>query len=144
MCSRIALVQLGDCRALPVAEGDFGKPRIAGVSVGRKTERAAHELHGLGRALERARGVVEAGRIAALAREQIAQDAAAMNGLRAPARVERNVAAALQAALDVPIGFAVADVVDGRRSHFPLVPAKAGTQFLLIYHRCSGFPLTRE
>ena len=82
----IALMQLRDGEALPFAEGDFRKPRVAPVTVTGKTERRAQQLHGLAGALERARHIIEAVRIAIIAHEQIAQDVAAMACL-APGRV---------------------------------------------------------
>ena len=59
-----------------------------------------------------------------------------MHRLRPPARVERDVAAALQAALDVPVGLAVADVVDGRRRHSS--PRKRVIHFELTLTAMSG------
>ena len=110
----IALMQLRDGEALPFAEGDFRKPRLAPVILARKTERRTQQLHGLTGTLQRARNVIETGRIAMIAREQVAQDVAAMAALRAATSVKRYVAAALQAAGDVPVGLAVTDVIDGR------------------------------
>ena len=40
-----------------------------------------------------------------------------MRGLRKTKLIERRIDAALQAAFDVPVGLAVAHVVDGRRRH---------------------------
>ena len=48
--------------------------------------------------------------------EQIAEQARALHGLRAADVVERYVAVALQAAGDVPIGQAVADVIEAHES----------------------------
>ena len=52
-----------------------------------------------------------------IAFEQIAQDIATVTGLRASARIERGVTMALQSAFDIPVGLAVADVIDNRRRH---------------------------
>ena len=49
-----------------------------------------------------------------------------MRALRAAARIERHVAAALQAAGDVPVGFAVTDVIDGRLHLFFVMPRESG------------------
>src|ERR1039457_3354434 len=113
----VAHVQLRDGKALPFAEGDFREPRLAPETLRAKTERRARQFHGLAGARERARYIVEAGGIAIVTREQVAQDFTAMAALRAAARIERDVAAALQAAGNVPVGLAVADVIDGRPRH---------------------------
>ena len=52
--------------------------------------------------------------VAPVAREQIGEDAAGVGGLLAAEIVERNVLRALQPAVRIPFGFAVANVVDGR------------------------------
>ena len=117
----VAFVQLRDGEAFPGAEGDFGEPLVAPVALRRQAERGAHRFHGFAGALERARHVVERFWLALVAVEQIAQHLAAMRGLRAAARIERDVAAALQTAGDVPVGFAVTDVIDGGRRQKDLV-----------------------
>ena len=63
---------------------------------------------------------MEVGRGAAVAREQVAQDAGALRRLRAAAIVERDVVPALQPAFDVPVGLAVPNVIErGARTISP-------------------------
>ena len=101
--------------AFPPAERDFREPRVLAVGAGVEPGRGAGQFHRLARAAKRARDEIELRRIDRVARQQVAQDLAAAARLFAPARVDRNVALALQAPFDVPVGFAVADVIEQRR-----------------------------
>jgi hypothetical protein len=49
---------------------------------------------------------------------QVAQDIAANRGLSASRCIERRIMPSLQPALDVPVGLAVADVIEEGTSHF--------------------------
>src|SRR5262245_4890797 len=55
----IARHHVGIGQAFPFAECDLSKPRVDGIIAGRKTERRAHDLHGLARPYERTRHVSE-------------------------------------------------------------------------------------
>ncbi len=108
----VALEHVVVGQPFPFAECDFGEPRLD-VVIGRlQAERRPHQFHGRARAHERARHVAQRPRHAAVALEQVAQDAAAADRLRAPFGVERHVVPALQALLHVPVGEAVADIID--------------------------------
>src|SRR5262245_1586176 len=110
---RIARMQLRDREAFPITESNFGELRLDAIAVRGKAERRAQELHGRAGAAKRARDKVQFGYIAAVAREQFAEDLTAMYGLRASARIERHVTPALQPAGHIPVGFAVTDIKDG-------------------------------
>jgi len=87
------------------------------VAAGRQFQLGAHEFHGDACTLQRTCDESEAGRLKALAGEQIGQNSSCMRGLRQAQLIERRFDAALQTAFDVPVGFAVAHVVNGRRGH---------------------------
>src|SRR5262245_65828071 len=110
---RIACMQLRDRETFPIAESNFGEPRLDAIAARGKAERRAQELHGRAGAAERARHKVQFGHIAAVAREPLPQDFTAMHGLAASARVERHVTPALQPTGHVPVGFTVANIKDG-------------------------------
>jgi hypothetical protein len=114
---RIAVAQLRDREPFPFSEGDLGQAPVFAVSFRRQAERGAHQRHGFAGAAKRARHVIEIRRMSPDLREPIAQKISAVVGLRAAARVERDVVTTLQAAGDVPIGFTVTNVVDRRRRH---------------------------
>ena len=99
------------------ALGDLGQALVFAESFCRQAERGAHQRHGFAGAAKRARHVIEIRRMSPDLREPIAQNISAVAGLRAAARVERDVVTTLQAAGDVPIGFTVTNVVDRRRRH---------------------------
>ena len=88
-------------------------------------EGGAQHVHGAARPLERARHIGEVRRLTPVAREQIAQQFAALGGLLPAARVELGVATALQPRLDVEVGLAVTDVIEDRHGALgsPLVPS---------------------
>jgi hypothetical protein len=121
-------VQLRNRKSFPVAEGDLRKLRLDCVAAGRQAERYPHQLHGGAGASERTGDKIEACGADGFAREQIAQDTAAMSGLLTPARVERYVVAALQPAFDVPVGLAMTDVIDDwrQRIYSPLPTSISG------------------
>ncbi len=115
---RVARAHFRDGVALPGAEGNLGQFVEEPIAVRTETQAGARQLHGLTRAAERARDVVKAGRIDAVAREQIAQHLATMRCLCAAARVERDVLAALQARFDIPVGLAVAEIIEDGCGHW--------------------------
>src|SRR5262249_53933108 len=114
------------------AERDLDKPLVDRKVRRLEIERRAHDLHGRARASERARDKAELGRRLAVAGEQIAQYLAAARGLRPPFGIERHIVAALQPLLHIPIGEAVADVVDRRRRHGDACAARAYSFATLI------------
>src|SRR5665213_1253691 len=77
-------------------------------------KRGPDQGHGLTSASQRTGNIVEVRGIAAVTREQVAQDSSAMNALRTAVRIEWHVVQALQAAGDVPLGLSVTDVIDRR------------------------------
>jgi hypothetical protein len=97
---------------LPFAEGYLGQPRLDPVAGGRDAKRGSYDRHGLTCPRQRARHVVEVRGRASFAREQIAQNLPAANGLHAARLIERDIEVALQPAGDVPVGQAVADVIE--------------------------------
>jgi len=117
VCVGVLPAQLLGRAAFPGSESDLDQTFVDAIGIGRDTERRAYDLHGGTCATERARDEVEAARIRSVAREQFAQDLAAAARLRAALGVERDIAPALQPALDVPVGLAVADVIEERRGH---------------------------
>ncbi len=104
-------------QAFPFAEGDLDQPLVDCVALGWQPQRRAHQVHGLAGAAERARDVAQFRGRPAVAFEQVAQDLAAGDGLQAALGVERHVVPALQPVLGIPVGEAVADVVDDGRGH---------------------------
>ena len=114
-------LDLGERQAFPGAKRYLDQPIVEAIALRIEIERGADELHGFARAMEWARHVGAISRLTSIDRQQIAQHRAAMGRLAAPACVERRVAMALQALLDVPIGLAVADVVEHR--HDRLAPS---------------------
>ena len=110
---RVARMQLRDGEAFPIAERYLGKLVVNTIAVGRQAERRPQQLHRLAGTPKRARHIIKFGRVTAIAHKQVAQNIAAVNGLRPPARIQRHVATALQAASDIPVGFSVTDVIDG-------------------------------
>src|ERR1044072_9333710 len=104
--------------ALPASERDFREPRILAVGAGVESGRGASQFHRLAGAAERAGYEIELRLIDRVARQQISQNLAAAARLPAAARVDRNVALALQTPFDIPVGFAMTDVIEpGRRAH---------------------------
>src|SRR5262249_13158600 len=99
-------------QAFPYPESDYRNLRFDRTTRGPKPERRAHDLHRLARSHERTRYVVEAFRRAAVAAEQVLQDLGAADCLRTAFRVELDVVPTLQPLLHVPIGKAVANVID--------------------------------
>src|SRR6516164_239436 len=113
---------------LPLPERDFGKLRFDRVTGGLEPERCTHDLHRLARTHERARHVIETFRRPVVAAKQVLQDLGAVDCLRAAFRVERHVVPALQPLLHVPIGEAVAHVVDDGPWHeFSRLPGSGVT-----------------
>src|SRR5690242_6772205 len=124
---RIARVQLQDRKAFPRPEGDFDEPLFDFISRCRQADFATRDFHRLTCAAKRAADKIEFIRTAAGTVEQAAENNAAVGGLRATAFVERNVISALQTARHVPVGLAVADVIEGRpfpcrRAHYSFLP----------------------
>src|ERR1700730_6598122 len=104
-------------RAFPIAVSDLAQPIVDGGIAGRQFYGARHHFHLRTAAAERACDECQRRPPAPIAGEQIGQNAAGGGRLLAAEIVERNVLRALQAALRVPLGFAMADVVDRRRGH---------------------------
>ena len=113
-------------QSLPLAEGDLGQPVVGAIRGGREAERRAHQFHRLSRAHQRARHIVEVGGREAVALQQVAQDVAAADRLRAAFLVERDIVAALQPLLHVPVGEAVADVIEDGQDHHSLATTMSG------------------
>ncbi len=113
--------QVGKGPPVPVAEGHFGEARIKAIAEGIKSERHAHQFHAGAGAVERARDIIEVRRRTAVARQEAAQDFAAALRLGTAGGTQRIVRLALQPLLGVPLGFAVADVIEDGRLHRRLV-----------------------
>ena len=113
---RVARPDLRPGEPLPVAEGDLHQRRVEAIALRRQVHRRANDLHRLARALER-RSDEGAGRLEPV---DLGPDAGAQRPpdrarLIAPARVERNVALALQPVLGVVGRLAVAHENDPMR-----------------------------
>ena len=102
-----------------MAVSDLAQPVVDRVLIRRQFQTAAHQFHGRAGADQGAGDEVERGLAAAVAREQIGEDDAGLGGLPAAEIVERNILRALQPAQRVPLGFAVANVVDRRHGTKP-------------------------
>ncbi len=99
-----------------MAVADFAQAIVERVTAGRQLQFGAHQVHGMARTLQRACDEGEARGGLAVAHKQAGENTAGMRALPSPEFVERRVDAALQAAFDVPVGLAVADVIDGRHT----------------------------
>ena len=100
--------------AFEIAKGNLHQPLVV-MNVGKgDIESGAHALHGFTRPPERGGEPVEGRRVDPFFFQKEAQQRAVGIGLFLPARVERDVAATLVAALEVPVGFAVAREIEVR------------------------------
>src|SRR5207237_541570 len=98
---RVARFALRTRQAFPMPERDLVQSPIDPIGSSVEAERCAREFHGLSRARKGARYVIAAGEVAPIARKKIVEDFGTGNRLRSANRVERDVAAALEASFDV-------------------------------------------
>ena len=101
--------QLGGGEPFPVAECDLPQAVVEAIGGGVEAHREAGDLHRLTRPDERARDEIVAGD----AGNAVGDGLAVPPCLAAALVVERDVALALKAALDIPVGLAVADEDEG-------------------------------
>src|SRR5712691_10477017 len=97
---------------------DLAQPVIDGVIIRRQPQGAAHQLHRQPCAREWTCDECQGLLAARLAREQIGEDGAGVGRLLASQIVQRSILRALQPAFRVPLGFAMANVVDCRHIRY--------------------------
>ena len=121
---RVGVLHLLERKTLPGAIGDLAQAVIDGIIGGIKFQLAAQQFHGDAGAAKRARDIGQRRRIALLLLQQFAQQLAGGDRLLAAFVVEGNILGALKAPGSVPIGLAVADVID--RGHGQSACSKNG------------------
>ncbi len=121
-CTLPALSRLGSLTILE--DASVPRPRLAemvaridAIAAGLESQRSTDQFHGDAGARQRAGDVIEiAGRLLAQ-RQKLAQDFSAALRLRFAGRVQRRVGLTLQPAAGIPVGLAVADVIEDRPPH---------------------------
>src|ERR1700733_9113236 len=133
---QIGVFRLQFCqrRSLPLAVTDLAQAIVDCVARKRKLQNTAHQVHGLAGAAKRTGDEWKRRNALAVAPEQVSEDMAGVNRLLAAECVERNVLYALEPPQRVPLGLAVANVVDDRHIPTPSLPAIAA-------RRTAAFPL---
>src|SRR6267142_3034164 len=120
------------CEAFPFAESDLGHALIEHIAGRCQRKRRAQDVHGGAGAHERRRCILVVGGAAAVAGEQVVQDLAATLRLLLPGCIERGVLATLQAALPVPVGQPVADIIECGARHQSLATVRSGASGCFI------------
>src|SRR4029077_10804541 len=85
---RVARMQLRDRETFPIAECDLGKLRLNAIAFRWQTKPRPPQIHRFAGTAKRARLIVKFDWVTAVAHKQVAQNIAAVNRLRPPARIQ--------------------------------------------------------